>query len=95
MDCAICDGKKHKEETKIRNHERREFLHVVGRFQNRVHVFLDSLNEIAPFPIWVRATISLAIKDGVVVDNNVMHVSMPLTLEAILSLFLLCIFIAY
>jgi hypothetical protein len=51
----------------------------------------NNLNEIVFFSIWVRATISSTIKDGVVIDKDVMHVSMSLTLEA-LAYRIMCFF---
>ncbi len=45
---------KHIVKPRIQNQTRRKFLQVVGRSWGKgVHVFLDNLVEIAPFPIWV------------------------------------------
>jgi hypothetical protein len=48
---------------------------------DRTPVFPDHLVEDTPFPIWVRTTISSAIKHGEIIDEDV-HMSMPPTLEA-------------
>jgi hypothetical protein len=78
----ICDGKKHKTKIGIQNKEKQEFLYAIGRSQGRAPIFPDNLAKVAPFPIWVRVAISLAIKDGATIDKEIMHMSMPSTLEA-------------
>jgi hypothetical protein len=51
--------------------------------QGRTPVFPDHLVQITPFPIWVGTTISSAIKHSEIIDKDVVHMSMPPTLEAI------------
>lgn len=68
----------------IQNQKKQEFLCAIDRSQGRAPIFPKNLAKVAPFPIWVwvRGAISSTVKDGVVVDKKVMHMSMPLTLEA-------------
>jgi hypothetical protein len=78
----ICDGKKHKTKFGIQNQEKQKKLHAIGRPQGRAPIFPNNLAKVGPFPIWIRVAISSVIKDGVTIDKEVMHMSMPSTLEA-------------
>jgi len=45
-------------------------------------VFPNYLKEVPPFPEWIRNSITTIVKEGDKIEKDVVHVSMPPTLEA-------------
>ncbi len=45
-------------------------------------MFPDYLKEVPPFPKWIRNSITIIVKKGDKIEKDVVHVSMPPTLEA-------------
>jgi len=45
-------------------------------------VFKYHLKEVIPFPKWIKNSIIIIVKEGDKIEKNVVHVSMPPTLEA-------------
>jgi hypothetical protein len=45
-------------------------------------VFFDHFKEFLPIPIWTRSSTVAVVKKGEAIEKNVVHISMPLTLEA-------------
>jgi hypothetical protein len=43
---------------------------------------LDHFKEFLPFPMWTRSSIVAILKKGEATKKNVVHMSIPLTLEA-------------
>ncbi len=74
-------GKKQSEKTRIRNQKRQKHLSLAGRSWTWVVIFFDALGE-PPFPTWIQSVISSTMKEGETMDKNIIHMSMPPTLEA-------------
>lgn len=58
-------------------------LLICGQYWAKdTHVFPYHLMEVPPFPTWVRSLIVVAIKNGDVIERDVVHMLMPPTFEA-------------
>ncbi len=44
-------------------------------------MFLDHLQELPPFLEWIQNAIATTVKEGKVIERDVVHMSMPPTLE--------------
>ncbi len=74
--------RKYVREVQIRNQERSEYFSLQGQLRARVVTFPTFLKEVPPFPIWIKTYIVIAIKEGDIIDKDIMHMSMPPMLEA-------------
>jgi len=45
-------------------------------------VFPNDLAPLPPFAMWIKSSIALAIRNAKIIDKNMVHMSMPPTLEA-------------
>jgi hypothetical protein len=52
--------------------------------QGVIRTFLDNLPPLPPFATWIRVSIVSTINDGDTIDKEIMHMSMPSTLQAML-----------
>jgi hypothetical protein len=74
--------RKYVKKVKIWNQKRKEYLSFQGQLKARVVIFPAHLKEVPPFPMWIRTFIATIIKEGDIIDKDIMHMSMPPTLEA-------------
>ncbi len=45
-------------------------------------MFPNDLAPLPPFAMWIKSSIALAIRNAEIIDKNMVHMSMPPTLEA-------------
>jgi len=57
-------------------------MSTLGQSQAMLLNFQNHLKELPPLPMWIKNSIVTTIKEGGIIEKNVVHLSMPPTCEA-------------
>jgi len=78
-------GRKHVKQVQ-HNQERNVFLFILSQSWARVVMLLDHLKELPPFPMWIRCSIVVAIKEANVIEKDVGHLKIRFMFQVIMNI---------
>jgi hypothetical protein len=62
------------------------FLFMLGRSWARVVVLLDHLKELPPFPMWIRCSIVVVIKEANAIEKDVGHLKIIFMFQVLMNI---------